>query len=277
MMRARRGLALVAVLWIIAALSVVAASVSHSVRQEIRAVSSARQAAVGEAQGQAAIHLALQALAVQAQRPVRPTSLATTYRALDMPVRVQPLDGLIDLNNAPAGLLALLFQHGGQADKPQAEALAQAAIRYRSTLDARNRKVGFEAPEDLLQVEGIDYTLYAKIAALVSADLRGNGRVNVLAATPEVLVVLAAGDREKAAAIAARRDEGGPGLDITALPAEFVDVSAVGPRYHLQARVPLPGGGWLLVSRTVDFAAARLGVPWRTLHGDYRIEPASAL
>jgi general secretion pathway protein K len=274
-MRAARGLALVAVLWIIAALSIVAASVSHSVRQELRAVSNAREAAVGEAQGQAAIHLALQALAAQPQKPVRLTSMATTYRAVEMPVRVQPLDGLIDLNNAPPGLLTLLFQHGGQLGKPQAEALAQAAVRYRSAVDARNRKVGFEAPEDLLQVEGVDYNLYAKLAALVSADLRGGGRVNALAAAPDVLAVLAGGDIAKAAAIAARRDEGGTGLDTTALPAEFVDMAAVGPRYHLQARVPLSGGAWLLVSRTVDFAAARQGVPWRTLHGDYRFEPAS--
>ncbi|TWO67924.1 general secretion pathway protein GspK [Caenimonas sedimenti] len=277
-MRSARGLALVAVLWIVAALSVVAAGVSHSVRQEIRAVSNARQAAVGEAQGQAAIFLVLQDLATQVQKPVRLATLPATWHGVEMAVRVQPLDGLIDLNNAPPGLLALLFQHGGELDRPRAEALAQAAVRYRSTLDGRNRSVGFESPEDLLQVEGIDYNLYAKLAALVTADLRGSGRVNVLAAAPDVLAVLAGGDHAKAAALAARREDGGAGgagLDTTALPGEFVDLRSVGPRYHLQARVPLSGGAWLLVSRTVDFGAARHGVPWRVLHGDYRFEPAS--
>ena len=274
-MRAARGLALVAVLWIVAALSVVAASVSHSVRQEIRAVSNARQAALGEAQGQAAILLVLQDLATQVQKPVRLATLPASWRGVEMAVRVQPLDGLIDLNNAPPGLLALLFQHGGELDKARAEALAQAAIRYRSALDSRNRNVGFDAPEDLLQVEGVDYNLYAKLAALVTADLRGSGRVNVLAAAPDVLAVLAGGDVAKAAALVARREESGTGIDITVLPREFVDVTAVGSRYHLQARVPLSGGAWLLVSRTVDFAAARHGVPWRMLHADYRFEPAS--
>ena len=53
-MRARvrsRGLALVAVLWIVAALAVMVTSLSHAVRQEVRAVSTSRQALAAEALG----------------------------------------------------------------------------------------------------------------------------------------------------------------------------------------------------------------------------------
>jgi len=274
--RARQaGLALVAVLWIVAALTVVVTSISYAVRQELRAVSGTRQALVGDAMGQAAVHLVLQDLASRIDKPQRLMSIETTYRDVVIPVRVQPINGLIDLNNAPEGLLALLFRHAGGLERPQAEALAGATIRFRSAKDSRGRDVGFEAPEDLLQVPGMDYPLYARLASLVTADLRGSGRVNALAATAEVLGVLANGDFARAAAIATDRDNGRSAIDTTALTSAYVETIANTQRYQLQARVPLASGSWLLVSRTVDFAAALHGVPWRILHTEHRFESAT--
>ena len=267
-----RGLALVAVLWLVAALTVVVTSLSGAVRQEVRAVSTARQAVTGEALGQAAIHLVLQDLAARIDKPQRLFFIQTTYRDVPMQVRIQPLNGLIDLNTAPEGLLALAFQHAGGVDRDRAAQLAAAATRYRSAKDARGRDVAFEAVEDLLQVPGVDYTLYARLAGLVTADLRGSGRVNVLAAPAEVLGVLAGGDFARGAQLAADRDGGKPGFDTTALQGAYVETVAHTARYHLQARVPLSEGSGLLVSRTVDFGAARAGVPWRILHAEHRFE-----
>lgn len=275
-LRARQaGLALVAVLWTVAALTIVVSSISYAVRQELRAVSSTRDAVVGDAMGQAAVHLVLQDLASRIDKPQRLMSIETTYRDVVMPVRVQPLNGLIDLNNAPEGLLVLLFRHAGGLERPQAEALAAATLRFRSVKDSRGREVGFEAPEDLLQVPGVDYPLYARLASLVTADLRGSGRVNALAATAEVLGVLANGDVARATAIAADRDNGRHGIDTTALTSAYVETIANTQRFRLEARVPLASGSWLLVARTVDFAAASNGVPWRILHTEHRFEPAT--
>lgn len=267
-----QGLALIAVLWIVAALTLVVTSMSGAVRQEVRAVSTAREALTGEAFGQAAIHLVLQDLASRLERPQRLAFIDTGYRDVGMQVRIQPLNGLIDLNNAPEALFTQLFQHAGGVDSGRAQALARAAIEYRTTRDGRGRDIGFEAPEDLLQVPGVDYTLYARLAGLVTADLRGSGRVNVLAAPAEVLGVLAEGDFARGAALAAERDGGRPNLDTTALRSAFVETVASTQRYQLQARVPMASGSWLVVSRTVDFAAARNGVPWRILHGEHRFE-----
>ncbi len=268
------GLALVAVLWIVAALTIMVMSMAQSVRQEVRAVSGARQAVVGEARGQAAIALVAQDLAARVDKPQRLFTLEANFRDVPMQVRVQPLNGLIDLNNAPAGLLTLLFQHAGDIDKSRATALALAAVAHRSALDARGRAIGFEAPEDLLRVPGFDYPLYARLAGLVTADLRGSGRVNALAAEADVLSVLADGNAARAASLMAERDAGRPGIDTTGLQADYLEGIAHTSRYLLQARVPLPGGAWLLVARTVDFAATRSGVPWRILHSEHRFESA---
>jgi general secretion pathway protein K len=269
----QRGLALVAVLWIVAALTVIVSSISFAVRQEVRAVSGAKQALALEAMGQAALYRVMQELATRPEKPQRLASMGTSYRDVDIQVRVQPLNGLVDINNAPEGLLALLFQHAGGAERPRAAALAAAAVQFRSRMDHRSRPVGFEAPEDLLQVPGVDYTLYARLTGFVTADVRGSGRVSALGAPAEVLGVLAGGDFARGAALAAERDAGRPTLDTTTLAGQFVEASPFTQRYRLEARVPAPDGAWLLVTRTVDFAAARQGVPWRVLHSDHRFEP----
>lgn len=272
--RRQRGIALVAVLWIVAALSIVVTSMGYSVRHEVRAVSASRQTLEGEALGQAAIQLVLQEME---SRPARAQGMAyvdALFRGTPMRVRVTPLTGLIDINNASQALLTALFTHAGQIDPQRAAALAAAAIEARSRKDGRDRPVGFEAPEDLLRVPGIDYTLYAKLAALVTADLQGSGRVSPLAAPEEVLMVLAAGNPARAATIAAERDSGRVGIDTTALNGEFTDGNANTQRFHLQALVPLSAGPGLLVSRTVDFSGGVNGLQWRTIHTGYRFEPA---
>jgi general secretion pathway protein K len=268
----QQGIALVAVLWIVAALSIVVASIGYSVRQEVRAASSVRQALTGRALGEAAIHLVLQDLALRQRRSPTLAYLDTTFRDVPIRVRVLPLSGLIDINNAPPALLAALFTVAGELNSQRAADLAAAAVETRSAKDSRGRPIGFEAPEDLLRVPGIDYTLYAKISALVTADVQGNGRVAPLAAPEGVLLVLSSGNAAKAAGIAADRESGRVGIDLTSLNGELTDSAASTPRFELQARVPLAGGSWLLVSRTVDFGASRNGVPWRTINTGYRFE-----
>ena len=269
----QRGIALVAVLWMVAALSIVVTSISSSVRQEVKAVSASRQSLVGQAMGQAAIQLVLQDLG---SRPDRSQALAyvdTVFRDTSIRVRVLPLTGLIDINNAPPALLASLFRYAG-AESRAAEALAVAAVEWRSAKDGRGRPVGFEAPEDLLRVRGVDYTLYARLSAVVTADLQGNGRVSPPAAPDEVLKVLASGNAAPLPGRATERDTARPRIDTTALNGEFTDSNAQTQRFQLQARVPLSGGSWLLVSRTVDFNGGRNGLQWRIIHTDARFEPA---
>jgi general secretion pathway protein K len=270
--RPRRGVALVAVLWIVAALSIVVTSISSSVRQEVKAVSASRQSVVGEALGQAAIQLVLQDLAARPERTQALSYVDTVFKDTPMRVRVLPLTGLIDINNAPPGLLARLFRYAG-ADARAADALAAAAVEWRSANDGRGRPVGFEAPEDLLRVKGIDYTLYARLSEVVTADLQGNGRVSPPAATDAVLRVLASDNATLFAARPMERNATRAGMDTTSLNGEFIDSNAQTQRYQLQARVPLAGGSWLLVSRTVDFSSGRNGLQWRITHTDARFEP----
>jgi general secretion pathway protein K len=271
-LRPQRGIALVAVLWMVAALSIVVTSISSSVRQEVKAVSASRESLVGQALGQAAIQLVLQDLSSKSGGAAQAlSSVDTVFKDTPIRVRVLPLTGLIDINNAPPALLAALFRYAG-ADAKGAQALAAAAAEWRSAKDSRGRPVGFEAPEDLLRVRGIDYTLYARLSELVTADIQGNGRVSPPAAPEEVHKMLAGGTATPPAGHAMERGSARDGIDPTALNGEFTDNNAPTRRFRLDARVPLSGGSWLIVSRTVDFSGSLSGLHWRTLHTNFRFE-----
>ena len=270
------GVALVAVLWIVAALSILVTGMVQAQRDEIRLVTSARQTVEGSALGNAAVQLALQQL-VSADEPLgRLKRVDVQFAGHVIPVEVMPLTGLIDINRAPAPLLTALFTVAGGVDAAQAAELSKAVEAARAPSPTSRGEARFQAVEDLLQVPGVDFALYAKLSSLVTTDSLGRGRVNAMAAPEKVLLVLAEGATERAARIAANRDAGETGVDTTDLPAQFLD-SAVTRRFRLVAQVPLPDGRRLLSTRFVDTGRRTSeGLPWRIFHAEDRFEPAPA-
>lgn len=272
------GMVLIAVLWIVAAISLVVVGMLHSVRQEARMLSKTRALAVAGGVGEAAVHLALRQLAGQSTPPAQMVTWQVAYRQTPVAVRVTPLNGLIDLNAAAAPLLAALFEVAGGLSRNDAQSLARQTVAYRTT-PAGNGTQRFEATEDLLRVPGVDFDLYTRVERLVTAagagDGGGGGGVNALAAPTEVLAVLAGGRAGIAARIAAARDAGDAGIDTTDLPAAFLDAGTV-QRYRIEARVPLPDGVWLHVARQVDLSGTVQGrLPWRTFQTEHWVEPAA--
>lgn len=271
-----RGVALVAVLWIVAALSILVTGMVQAQRDEIRLVSSARQTIEGSALGNAAVQLALQELVARDDPLVRLVRVEVLFSGQAIPVQIMPLSGLIDINQAQEPLLTALLTVAGGLDPAQAAALAKTVIAARVRGPMTQRGPRFEAVEDLLQVPGVDYGLYARLSPLITTDSQGRGRVNAMAAPEQVLLVLSGGDTGRAARIAANRDSGNAGVDTTDLPPQFLD-AAITRRFRLVAQVALPDGRRLLSTRFVD--AGRVspdGVPWRIFHADDRFEPMPA-
>lgn len=267
-----RGMVLVAVLWIVAALSIIVTGMIHSVRGEIRQVGVSSQVTQGSALGSGAIAVVLQRLASNGSTPVGYLRSEIKLQDREITVHARALSGYIDLNLAQPPLLEKLFTVAAGLPVAAANALTQALLQYRDRKDVLGRPMRLEAVEDLLQVPGVDYEVYAKVADLLTTDSRGSGRINVLAAPLSVLNVLAGGNEALAQRIAQDRDAGAVGLDTTALNPQLVD-NALSRRYLLQARVPLPDGRWLLVSRWVDVGGGRReGLPWRVFHADQRMD-----
>ena len=268
--RHQQGIALIAVLWIVAALSIIVTGVVHSVRSELRLINHTRQAVEGLALGEAAIALILQDISVRPERPTRFTQMDVAYLGHAMQVEIIPLSGLIDLNSAPEPLLASLYAVAGAKDVAVAAALAEATVQVRSERDARGREKGFEAAQDLLRVPGFDFDLYARLSPLITAEAQGSGgKVNPQAAPKEVLAVLAQGNLALAGDLAMQRANGAADIDTTGLNAPFI-ANIASSRYKLQARVALADGMQVVVSRSVDLRPdSRTGLPWRIFNAEY--------
>lgn len=266
-----RGIALVAVLWIIAALAIVVGGVQLSVHSELRIVGTSRQTVESVALGEAAVMLALQDMVAGGERLTRQVVREYGYLGKVIPVEITPLNGLIDLNRASEGLLASMYAIGGGLSPQVAASLAGATVQMRAQRDILGRELGFEAIQDLLQVPGVDYDLYARLSPLMTVESQGGGKVNPLAAPEEVLVVLAGGNASYAQAIRTRRDAGAgiSEIDTTVLNGEFISVSAT-TRYRIFARVASSDGGGVAVSRYVDLRPDnQSGMPWRIFNAEH--------
>ena len=275
----QRGMALIAVLWLVAALSLMVVGVSGVVRQETRMVAVAKDKVMAQAVGDAGVVLVLQQLAAQNQVVQQTTETSVNFNGVEIPVSVMPLNGLININGASLPLLTALMTIGGGLPESAAQEVAIALLdrRERSSLEGR-RPEKFEAIEDLLQVPGIDYDLYARLAPLITASSSGTGgqAVNPMAAPPEVLVILANGDAGAADKIAAERASGQPGVDMSGLNSSLSRPGTTQRRYRVTARVPMADGRTFLVDRSVYFGSrTRDGLPWYTFEARQMLQPTS--
>lgn len=230
-----RGAALILVLWFVAALSIVAMSLSARVRVDGNSGRFVLAEIRAQALGDAAINLAL--LEIDAQ-PVGDGELFTKEYVIEgvrIIVRSREDTAFINLNHAPARLLAWLFATIGGVSMEDAERLAENVVVWRtpsaagSVVDAnerngspyRQRGAMFEASEDLMQVLGISYDLYVKIKGFVTVFGDSAG-VDDRQAPIEVLQVLAGGQEAIARRIAQQREKGLAAIDTSTLDKTFV-------------------------------------------------------
>jgi len=259
---ARRGMALIAVLWIVAALSIMVMGLTQSVKQGIRAAATQRDLIEGQALGEAAIGLALQQLSVQTDPVIGPGQISVSYAGVDVEVTASPLNGWVALNGATAPMLAALLQTAGGLDAARAQQMADALVTWRdevpqvnisSAVASGNKQRRFEAVEDLMLVPGMNYDLYSRIAPLVTASTTNGGPVNAQAAPSAVAQALG---------------------DNTAFIAPIA--AGQGNLFRLEAAVPLSTGKILYL--TQDAALQRSGAnnvaPWRILRESARIDAA---
>lgn len=275
------GVALVAVLWMVAALSVLALGLAATTKSEVRSAQGVRARAEAAALGDAAIQLAV--LELRSTDVGYENYLRFDYQlgGRSITVAAVPAGGLVDLNQASEQLLIGLFAGSGGLDPEFAAELAHRVVAWRTpglVVEAedyaaagvafRPRGGPFEYPEDLLQVLGVSYPLYARVRDLIT--VRGGGAgVAPKAASEAVLTLLAGGDRDLAARIArSRRDD--PATDFTGLDNRFFG-GGTSPVYRMDARVRI-GDRSYRRTRWLDLSQGSPdGAPWRS----FRVEPVT--
>lgn len=263
----QRGVALIAVLWLVAAMGVIIVGVVKSVRGEIRTIGLQRQSLMANARADAAILLALQALHAQQKEPgAAVQTISVAFEGQTNLVSVTPLNGRIDINSASPSLLVDLYRYAGGLSSEAAQSLAQGTVERRQTKNVKGLSQGFDANEDLLQVPQMTYSVYVKLADLITADVQqGNGRVNPLAAPLGVLQVLAGGNAARATALLSSRNANPSTIDVSFFKAEHIDMAS-SRSLRLQVQLDLPQGATTVRAWDVYWGAEpRSGLPWRVL------------
>jgi len=257
-----RGVALIAVLWMTAVLTILVASMAYVVRVDALVAGNLSERTRVTALLDGALRLAASDLANSRASDSPWFNLEYEIDGVPVTVEVAVSNGFININMAEETLLQDMFIYGAGLSENDALTLAQRVIDWRDTDDEpglqgaetdaykaagvayRPRNAPFQRPDDLLQVLGLSPAVYDSIRDLVTTAGM-HAQVNPQAAPERVLFVLGKGNEAIARQIVEARDES---QDVTAmtdgLGSGDTD-NGTGMDYRLQARIPAgPGVQW---------------------------------
>jgi len=284
--RRQKGVTLVLVLWIVAALALISAAVAANSREGVKAARDGRILLAGEALCDGAINLAMLDLLRSGRSTSEPQRGQYQVDGSSIRVEALPSNGYININGADQALLELLFRYGAGVDQDAARRLADRVLDWRDPdnvarpagaedrdyeaagVPFRTRGSRFETIDDLLQVLGLDFGVFDRIRSLVVAG-GADALVNPVAAPEGVLLVLAQGDVAAVRSILAEREQLGAGTDFSALSRGLIGVGA-SRMLRVEARVALPDGRDLVRVQWVALGGAADHLPWSKL----ALEPA---
>jgi general secretion pathway protein K len=224
--RSSRGVALIAVLWVVLLLSVIAGSVAMLTRTELGLSRNLVLSAKAEALAEGGIHLAINALLApdgEAKAHADGRVWRVELEAGHVDVSVTDVTGRIDLNAAPPELITGLF-HAAGAEPELAEILSDRIADWRDADETPRAEggeqadyTGYEPPlrvangpflsaDEIMRVPGMTADLWARVADAVTVHSRRPG-VNPLYASKTALLALPGMDAAAADSILAARSE----------------------------------------------------------------------
>ena len=292
--RSSRGVALIAVLWVVLLLSVIAGSLAMLTRSELGLSRNLMLSARAEALAEGGIHLAINALLApdpSTRANVDGTPWQVEMETGRLEISITDVAGRIDLNVAPPVLIAGLLKAAG-VEPELAETLAERIADWRDDDDTPRADGGEQADyagyepavrvtngpfltaDEITRVPGITAELWSLVANAVTVHSRRPG-VNPLYASKTALLALPGMDTAAVDAIVAARSD--PDADPTSRPpqriAEIASLVSAEARRHLtggpsniyavRARAELPEGAVYILEAIIEPAPAN-DPPWYT-------------
>ncbi len=245
------GIALVAVLWVLVLLALVAASFTVTTRSEGRIVRNAVENARARALAEAGVNRAVLGLLerrTDAGWRADGSEYAFTLAGGEVTVSIRDEMGKIDLNRAPDELLRGLLVVAGVADQA-AGALVDAIVDFRDGNDLRRlngaedddyRRAGlpygakdrpFDSVAELQQVLGMTPELYRRLAPSLTVH-SARARIDPAVAPADVLAAVPGMEAVEVERRLAAREAAAPGVPRAAVPT----ASALGRRYFAPSR-----------------------------------------
>ena len=270
----QRGIALVAVLWGLAILSIIAAAFLADTRSQGTIARNLMENAKAQALADAGVYRAIAGI-LSIDPAIAWRADGTAYQLSlgegEVLITIADEGGKVDINRAQDRLLRELFEGSGMPENDAAALID--AIRDFADRDDDRRPAGaedddyvaaglewgakdapFEAVEELQQVLGMSRPLYDRLAPFLTV-YSGRAQVNPVVAPREVLMAMPGLGEEQVDALLARRAEGD------------ARVRSVGTAFTIRAAAVTSGGGQFIreavVQRTADRRNPYLIREWR--------------
>lgn len=230
--RYQQGVALVLVMWMVAALTLIVVAASGVVRIDNRLVRLQLDHAEGHVFSKGVVYLAMRdmELATRAGAYSSRHVFETEYQFGDNTYQViaRPVNGLVNLNGASEALLMALFETALDLDEEDALVMAHRIMDWRDPEPLKRlmgadkndyeaaglrhvpRGEDFWVLEDLMQVMGVNINYHAALKDLVTVHGSSQG-VNPAAAPVQVLEVLSGGDASMVAMLEQLQEEASAG------------------------------------------------------------------
>jgi general secretion pathway protein K len=253
----QRGIALVIVVWFLAAMSLLVSGIVFQSRIDIKLAQIHVFRAKATAAGDGAMQLMLgELVAAQSDRrngaPVLSRQFAIGVHQVT--VNLVPVSGLIDIKQAPAKIITQVFEINGGSDDGSAQQLSASVIKWRDMAVNRQKLEDDSIPrlstvEDLLRIDGVTRTHLDRLIDVVYVGKSGSAQTDLNAA-PDTVLKLLAGSNDRAAATLTGRggdSERRPGKKLTAANTYRVDAFInIGGQQWLRRRfVSMSGSGQL--------------------------------
>ena len=282
----QQGVALVLVLWVLLLITISTGAYTLTARMDQLEAHTVLSGTRARLAAEAGINLAV----VSLRDPNEETRLIPDGRSytvlfdgVEVEVQVTDERGLLDVNMAEEDALINLFTSNG-LDEQEAQYLA-AAVKDWTDADEIERASGAEIgayeaaglavgpanrsmvmSEELLQVLGMSWDLYTKIAPGITV-YSGAGLPNPAYAPAEALVALPDMNPEDALNFVEERhsQESLNDLDLSLPGGEVAMAQGRGLTYSILAKATLPNGIWDQIDATVRLGASSSGRPYTVL------------
>ena len=282
-----RGVALIAVLWLVMLLAVIAGSLMMLTRTELGLSRNLVVSARAEALAEGGVPLAVLRLLdpePETRWQGNGVSHDIVLEAGTLQITVRDAAGLIDVNAAPPDLLAGLFRAAG-LDDDAASSLADRVADWRDAddtplsngaeqadYDAAGQEVRvankpFLTPDEIQRVPGVTLDLYPRIAPAITVYSRQRG-IDPSSAPELALMAVPGIDAAAVEALIAAREEaagdaapgGLAGLQ-PAVPRAFL-ARPSGRMFHIRSRATTSDGGVYVLDAVVEITPTA-DPPWR--------------
>lgn len=239
----QKGMALVIVLWLVAALTIFVAGLSQSAKREIKLASLSRDLVTARAVGEAAVFELLLKMKLNPQDFQKIQKEHISYENYDIDLEIQPWNGLVDINSAPPGLLALLMQNAAGLSEREAKQISENIVKARDIKQPQKSFSSWESIDDILKIDGMNYNIFSSIKDFIVAGKTNSRSINKSSAKAPLSEWLESGDWVNFSSDNGR--------------SEFFDIVAsvyIGD-----------GSGKFVIARSVRLANSSRGLPWTIL------------